>query len=105
MAYGIKLSVEARFNGDVTLDAKIFRVWTALRAGTAKQELRAQLTGAFLTARFPPELCGRSGVQHQKQKDSNPRHVVLEWLWKSARLSFLTVPDTSQLAIVRPLHF
>ena len=92
MAYGIKLSVEARFNGDVTLDAKTSEFARHYERELAKQELRAQLIRGFLTARFPPELCGRSGVQHQKQKDSNPRHVVLEWLWKSARLKLPYCP-------------
>ena len=49
MAYGIKLSVEARFNGDVTLDAKTSEFARHYERELAKQELRAQLIRGLLS--------------------------------------------------------
>ena len=54
VAYGIKLSVEARFNGDVTLDAKTSEFARHYERELAKQELRAQLIRGFFGSKVSP---------------------------------------------------
>ena len=54
VAYGIKLSVEARFNGDVTLDAKTSEFARHYERELAKQELRAQLIRGFFDSKVSP---------------------------------------------------
>ena len=56
VAYGIKLSVEARFNGDVTLDAKTseFARGTTKRELAKAEELRAQLIRGFFDSKVSP---------------------------------------------------
>ena len=55
-------------------------------------ELRGTANPGFFDSKFPLNCAAEVAYNIKSRRILNPRHVVLEWLWKSARLKLPYCP-------------